>query len=88
MLQKKAEQLLARKRSMTERHWRTIFKLYANSLCRQRAKLEFLKKVTAELIHRYLSLTSELWIKPWVWSNCGVSPELLRDLNPHRNKVK
>ena len=65
-----------------------IFKLYTNSSCWQRVGLEVLIKVTAEPIPVYLSLTSELWLRPWVWSNCWVSSEFLYDLNPLKNEVK
>ena len=47
-------------------------------------------KVAAEPIFLllYLSFTSELWLRPWEWSNCWVSPEFLLDLKPLKNEVK
>ena len=77
------------KGSMRKHYLCTIFKLYTNSFSQQRAGLKVLIKVTAQPIFLlYLSLTSELWLRSWMWSKCRVSPEFLRDLNPLKNKVK
>ena len=52
---------------MRKGHLCTIFKLYVNSFCRQRAWLEVLKEVTAlPIFLLYLSLTSQLWPRPWL----------------------
>ena len=77
----KSQAVIGWKGSMRERHLCTIFKLYTNSFCRQMAGLEVLIKVTAEPILLYLSVPSELWLRPWVWCNCWVSPEFLCDLS-------
>ena len=85
----KAERWLVGKGSMQEHHLCTIFKLYTNSFCRTRAVLQVFIKVTVEPIFLlYLSLTSELWLRSWVWPNCWVSPEFLHDLTPIKNEVK
>ena len=63
---------------MRKRHLCTIFKLYTNSFYRQKAGLEVFIRVTAVPIFLpfYLSLTSELWLRRWVYHTQALAQTL------------